>query len=166
VCHRHLEAGLVSGQQGVEEALEDLEQAAVRIGFRVLEVTAAEHRCEGQRHEAGDQNRDADGDREFVQQAPDNAAHEQHRDEHGNQREGHRNDREADLPSALDRCVEGRFALFDVADDILQHHDRIVDDEADTQRQRQQRKIVQAVTPAATSRQKCRRPKSAGPAPG
>jgi hypothetical protein len=39
VCHRDLEAGLVSGQQGVEEALEDLEQAAVRIGFRVLEVS-------------------------------------------------------------------------------------------------------------------------------
>ena len=40
-------------------------------------------------------------------------------------------------------CSTG-FALFAMAHDVLEHDDRVVDDEADRQRQRHQRQIVEA----------------------
>ena len=39
----------------------------------------------------------------------------------------------------------GAIPILDVAVDVLEHHDRIVDDEADGDGQRHQREIVQAV---------------------
>ena len=41
-------------------------------------------------------------------------------------------------------CMRG-FAHLHVPDDVLQHHDRVVDDEADRERQRHQRQVVEAV---------------------
>ena len=38
-----------------------------------------------------------------------------------------------------------RLAHLHVPDDVLEHHDRVVDDEADRQRQRHQRQVVEAV---------------------
>ena len=67
------------------------------------------------------------------------------RDEHGDQRQADRDDREADLAGSLERRVERRQAVLDVADDVLQHDDRIVHHEADGDRQRHQRQIVEAV---------------------
>ncbi len=49
---------------------------------RRLEHPAAQHRRQRQRHEARNQHRDDDRHREFVQQPAEDAAHEQHRDEH------------------------------------------------------------------------------------
>src|SRR5574337_74451 len=45
----------------------------------------------------------SDGDGEFVEQAADDSAHEQHRDEHGAERARHRDDGEADLARAAQR---------------------------------------------------------------
>ena len=67
------------------------------------------------------------------------------RDEHRGQREGHREDGEADLlrrPRAPPR-MRG-FAHLHVAHDVLEHHDGVVHHEADRERQRHQREIVQA----------------------
>jgi hypothetical protein len=41
---------------------------------------------------------------------PDDVLHEQQRNEHGDQRDGERNDGEADLPGALQRGFERRIA--------------------------------------------------------
>ena len=43
------------------------------------------------------------------------------------------------------RGLKRRLAFFDIARDVLDHHDRVVDDEAGRDRQRHQRQIVQAV---------------------
>ena len=58
-----------------------------RVGANIFrpEQTAGQHRRQGQRHQAGDQNRDADRDREFAKQAAQNSAHEQHRNEYRDQ---------------------------------------------------------------------------------
>ena len=40
-------------------------------------------------------------------------------------------------------CI-GCFALLDVADDVLEHHDRVVDDEAHGEGERHQRQVVDA----------------------
>ena len=57
-------------------------------------------------------------------------------------REGDRDDGEADFARTLERRLEWPHAVFDVADDVLQHDDRVVDHEADRQGQRQQRHVV------------------------
>ena len=83
-----------------------------------------------------------------MQQAADNATHEKHGDEHGHQRNSHRDDGEANFPGAFDCCLQRRFAELDVADDVLQHDDGVIDDEADRKRERQQRQVVEAVAEA------------------
>ena len=61
---------------------------------------------------------------------------------HRGQRQRHRDDGEADLARADHRRLERRHALLDVAVDVLQHDDGVVDHEADGQHQRQQRQRV------------------------
>ena len=89
------------------------------------------------------QDRDRHHDGELVEDAADHAAHQKHRDEHGDQRDRDRDDGEADLARALERRLEGLTAiLLHVADDVLQHDDGVVDDQADRQRQPHQRDVV------------------------
>ena len=54
-------------------------------------------------------------------------------------------DGEADLPRALQARPQRLFALFDVADDVLDHDDRVVDHEAGRDGQRHEREVVEAV---------------------
>ena len=63
----------------------------------------------------------------------------------------HRDDGEADLPRPFERGLIGGVAFLDEAKDIFDHHDRVIDDEADGDRDRHQRKIVEAVVAADTS---------------
>ena len=48
-------------------------------------------------------------------------------------------------PAPLSAACHRRFAFLDMARDVLQHHDGVVDDEADRDGQRHQRQIVEAV---------------------
>ena len=136
---------VVDLQHAPEEALEQIEQVAVLLLVLRLQEPAAQHRRQAQRDESRHQNRDADGHGKLAQQAPDDAAHEQHRQEHHRQRDRHRQDRKGDLARALQRGFVGAFAHLDVADDVFEHDDGVVDHEADRERQRHQRKIVDAV---------------------
>jgi hypothetical protein len=55
--------------------------------------------------------------------------------------------------------------LFHVPEDVFEHDDGVVDDEADRQRQAQQRDVVDE-KPKDTSRQASRSARSAPPPPG
>ena len=66
-------------------------------------------------------------------------------DEDGRQRQRHRDDREADFAGADERGGQRTAPLFDVPIDVLQHHDRIVDDELDREDERHHRQVVEAV---------------------
>lgn len=82
-----------------------------------------------------------------MQQTADDAAHEQHGIEHGDQRDGHRDAIVKPISrELLDRRLHRRFAAFDVADDVLEHDDRVIDDEADGEGERQQREVVETET--------------------
>ena len=111
----------------------------------MLQEARAHHRRQRQADKGRDQDRGGDRHGEFAEQPTDDAAHEQQRDEHRDQREADRDDGEADFAGALDGRLHRFHAVLDVAEDVLQHHDRIVDDEADGQGQRHQRQVVQAV---------------------
>ena len=87
-------------------------------------------------------DRERHGHGELVQQAADDAGHEQHRDEGCNERHRDRDHGEADLARAIERGLHGRRALLHVGVDVLDHDDGVVDDEADGHRKRHERQVV------------------------
>ena len=60
------------------------------------------------------------------------------------ERDRHRDHRPNDFPRALQRRLYRRFALLQMAVDVLHHHDGVVDHEPDRQHHRQQRQQVEA----------------------
>ena len=145
VAQHKIDAARVAVGERGEAFLAEVIEPAVPLLVVALEKARRHHRGERQRDERRDDDRHRDGDREFAEQAADDAAHHQERNQHGDQRDGDRDDGEADLGGALERRLKRLFALFDVARDVLQHHDRIVDDEADRDGEGHQRQIVEAV---------------------
>ena len=111
----------------------------------MLEQLGAHHRRQGQRDDGGDEDGDGKRDGELAEEAADHIAHEEQRDEHCDERDGERDDGEADLLRAFERGGERVFAHFDVARDVLDHHDGVVDDEAGRDGERHQGEVVQAV---------------------
>jgi hypothetical protein len=58
---------------------------------------------------------------------------------------GERNDRETNLFGTLERGLERRFPFLDVAADIFDHNDGVVDDKAGRNGQRHEGKVVEAI---------------------
>ena len=102
----------------------------------------AEHRRNGQRNDH--RNSDCEGQRvaEFLHKLPRDARQKQQGDEHGDQRKADRDDGEADLPRAEQGGVEAVHPALDVAFDVLDHDDGVVDHEAHRDGERHQRNIV------------------------
>ena len=119
-----------------------------------------------ERDEARHQDRDRDRAGEFAEDAPDDAAHEEHRNEHRHERHGDRQNGEADLARALERGRERLLAFLDMAHDVLEHHDGVVDDEADAQASGRGARCCRSSSRAHTSRRKCRRARSASASAG
>src|SRR6185369_11774368 len=100
----------------------------------------------GQRDDGRDQDGHGQRDGEFAKQAANHLAHEEQRNQHRDQRDGQRNDRETDLLGALERRVQWRFAFFDVTRDVFDHHDGVVDDETGGDGQGHQGQVVDRET--------------------
>ena len=128
----------------VEDTLRGPVESIVTAARRGQEA-AAQHGRQAQRHEARDEDGDHDGDGEFVEQAPQDAAHEQDGYEHRRQREGHREDGKADFARSLEGRLHAAFAHLHVAHDVFEHHDGVVHHEADGEGEGHQREIVQRV---------------------
>ena len=125
-----------------------LEQArpALRSARSIgLEEQRAQHRRGGERNHQRHQDRDRQRDGELAEQPAENAAHQQDRQEHHDQRQADRKHGEADLARAAKRRLQARHAFFHVAGDVFHHHDRVVDHEAGGDGQRHQRENVEAV---------------------
>ncbi len=118
--------------------------ARCRVARPPAQELRAQHRHQGERHHRGDQDGDGERDREFAEQAADDIAHEQERDQHRDQRHRERHDREGDLARAFERCFLGIVAALDVARDVLDHDDGIVDHEAGGDGERHDRQVVEA----------------------
>ncbi len=136
----------IAAQQPVEEVFEHHVDAAVLRVFLVAQELRGHHRRQRQCHQRRDGDGHRHGQREFAEQASHDTAHQQQRNEHRHQRDADRQDGEADFARALESGVERLHPLFDMAVDVLQHHDRVIDHETDGDGQRHQRQIVQAET--------------------
>ena len=116
---------------------------AACVHRRRIGPAAGQHRVEREADEQRHQHGHRDGDAERVKELADDAAHEGHRHEHRADREGGGHHRQADLLGALARRGEVVLAEVHVAHDVLAHHDRVVDQQSDAQRQRHHRHEVQ-----------------------
>ena len=96
------------------------------------------HGREHPRHHQRRKHRNGRRPAELLEETPDKARHEGRGQEHGNQREGGGDHRQTDLVGSLHRSLVGRLAHLQVPFDVLDLHDRIIDQHADHQRQRQQ----------------------------
>ena len=111
----------------------------------ILQQPRAHEGCQGQRDDARREDGDDDGDRELAEDPADQAGHEDERQEHRRQGDRHGEDREADLPRAVQGRSEDRLAVFHPADGVLKEDDGVIDQEPDRQRQSHEREVVQAV---------------------
>ena len=103
-----------------------------------LEPVRGHHRREREAHKQRHHHRKRHRQAETLHEAADHAAHEADRREDGDERQGGGHHGEANLVRRFDRRLHRRHALFfDEAEDVLQHHDRVVDDDADRERERQ-----------------------------
>ena len=75
---------------------------------------------------------------------PDHVAHQPHRQEHGNDRQRRRRHRQADLVGGGNGRLARRIAAVDVPLDVLHVHDRVVHDDADHEREREQCQRLEA----------------------
>ena len=136
------EAPAVALEQRVERPVHQPGEALLAV--HDAEKPAAQHRRQRDGDDARNQDGRGNGDRELAEQAPENPAHEQNRDEHHGQRRRHRENREPDLLRSLERRFERPLAVLDVSDDVLEHHDGVVDHEADREDERHHRQVVEA----------------------
>ncbi|MCY1296769.1 hypothetical protein D9M70_461780 [compost metagenome] len=95
--------------------------------------------CHRQREQHGDRDRQA----ELLEVLPDGAADEADRRKDRDDRQGRGDDGKTDRIGRVDRRDERAFAHVDVAFDILDLDDRVVDENADDERQRQQADAVE-----------------------
>ncbi len=138
------QGALIAAVHALEAAFADAVDGAVAGAVR-LEEMGAQHGRRGERHHHRDGDGGGDGHGEFVEETPDEAAHQEDGDEDGDQRDAHRHDGEADLAGAQQGGIEGEHASLDVAHDVFEHHDGVVDDEAGRDGKGHQRQIVQRV---------------------
>ena len=144
VPQHDLEACLIGVEQGVEAALEDPVEPSVLLAFR-LEQVGAHHRSQCSRDHQREHESHAYRHRELAEQQSDIAAHQEQRNEYGDQRERDRHDGKSDLAGPLHRRVVRRHAFLDMPCDVLDLDDGVVDHESDRDRQRHQREIVERV---------------------
>ena len=101
------------------------------------------HRRQGQRHDAGDEHRARKRERELAEQRAGEPALDADRDVDRGESDGHCDDWPDQLARAEQRRVIRRASLADVALDVLDHDDRVVDDQTDRQHDRQQGQQIQ-----------------------
>ena len=108
-----------------------------------LEEIGGEHR----RHEPGNgkahQHRGDDGHAEILEELARYARHQADRQEHRDDRHRRRQHGQADLVGGVDRGLIGGFAHPHVAHDILDLDDRVIDQHARHQAEREQRHLVE-----------------------
>ncbi len=103
-----------------------------------LDPARRQHRRQREADDQRDEDRERHREPEAGHEPADDAAHEADRHEDRDERQRRREHRQPDLARRFDRRLHRRPALLlDEPVDVLQHHDRIVDDDADRERERE-----------------------------
>ena len=133
--------------QPLEAAVESLQPGAGPgpLGLRRRQHPCGQHRRQGEGHQPREQDRQAEGDGEFAEQAAEQSAQKQDRNEHRHQGDGHREDRRPDLARAAQGGLPARLPLLLSLHDRFHHHDRVIHHKADAEGEGHQRDCVQGI---------------------
>jgi hypothetical protein len=101
VAQHPVERARVERLHRIEDALRVLAEAA-RLGFVANEPARTQRRRQRQRSDQRHQHGGGERDGEFAEELLDEPAHEQNRNEHGDEREVHREQGEADFARAAE----------------------------------------------------------------
>ncbi len=110
--------------------------AVLCSGCVCLRNCSAHHGGQGQRDDRRDEDRHAEGHGELAEEPPDDVSHEEERNQHRDQRDRSSETIVKPISSAPLSAAERGSPLLDVPHDVLDHHDRVVDDEAGRDRER------------------------------
>ncbi len=110
------------------------------LGFKEI---GRDHRRDHPRDGQTHQHRSDDGETEALEELPRDTRHQRDRQEHRDDGHRRRDHRETDFVGGLDRCLIGRFTHPHMAHDILDLDDRIVDQHARDEAEREQAQTVQ-----------------------
>src|SRR5712692_8353540 len=139
-----VQRNVVNPEDTIESILGKTVETIVPAGF-VAEEAGAHHGRGGEGNKKRNTDGDAQHDGEFAEEAADDAAHQQNRDEDGDERSAHGEDGEADFAGAFHGGFKGLHAVFDVAGNVFDDHDGVVNDEARGDGEGHEREIVQAI---------------------
>src|SRR5208283_429614 len=134
----------VESNDAIEGILRSHIKTALLSPVRAFQQTRTHHGSERQGNHRGDEDGDAQGDGKLAEKPPDDVAHEQQGNQYRNQGNGERDDGEADLLGTLQRGLQRRVSFFDESNDVLDDDDGVIDDEPSGNRERHQRKVVEA----------------------
>ncbi|CAB3753801.1 hypothetical protein BPA30113_05478 [Burkholderia paludis] len=143
--------------EAAEEAAEHAVHHAREPVFLVamaLQQDRGQRRRQRQRVERRDHRRDRDGHRELLVELAGQARHERERHEHGDERQRDRDDRPAHFLHRLVGRLSRVHPAFDVALDVLDHHDRIVDHDPDREHHPEQRQRVDRIAERQQQRER------------
>ena len=132
----------IDGDHPLKKAFAGAREAILLAQRFMAEHAGAHHRRQGQRHHRGDQDRHRQGNGELAEQAAHDIAHKQQRDQHRNQREGQRDNGKANLSGPFQGGGQRLFAFLDIARDVFNHHDGVIDHKAGGDGQSHQRQVV------------------------
>ena len=139
-----LQCSSVKSNDAVKSLLRSNIETALFSPVGAFQKARTHHGSERERNHRRDEDGYAQGDGKLAEKAANDVAHEEQWDQYRNQgnREGY--DGEADLLGALQRGLQRRVAFLDESNDVLDHHDGIINDEARGNREGHQREVVQA----------------------
>src|SRR6266481_2500866 len=135
----------IKRDDGIKDVLRFAVEPALIFFLLMAQQLGGHHGRQGQRNEGRNDDGDREGYRKFAEQTAHDVAHEQQRNEHGDQGHGQRKNGEADLLGAFERGLQGRLAFFYIAGNVFDHNDGIVDHEAGGNGEGHERKIIEAV---------------------
>ncbi len=144
VAEGEVERGEIEVEEGVEALLGEGVKAARFFILMRGEEEGAEHGGEGEGDEAADEDSDADDDGEFIEEASEDSTHEENGDKDGDEGDRHGDDGEADFAGADEGGVEGGEAEFDMANDIFEDDDGVIDDEAGGESHGEEGEVIDA----------------------
>ena len=136
-----MERAIEGAEQPAEPAID---QPRERIGRRVArpQQHGGQRRRQRQRVDHRDQRGNRDRDRELAVELPADAIEERQRHEHRREHQADGDDRAGHFAHGLVRSRARREPGLDVALDVLDHDDRVVDHDADREHQAEQRQRV------------------------
>ena len=134
--------GIKAGEPCADPADRSVKHAVLRLVLAPFQEMRGQHRAQRQRDERRDDHRHREHEAELAEQPACLTRQERDRDEHGGQRRGGRDDGEEHFARTDDGGGLRACAHVAAAHDVFEHDDRVVDDHAGGQHQREQRQNV------------------------